>query len=689
MDPKQAEAQFQETLDRVLTGKVEVENPEITDLSKFQSPLGRLLQRRFEEAERDRRGIEQEWIRDLRQFKGQYDPEILSQMHPKRSKAYLSVTRTKVKTISARVSDILFPANGDRNWSISPTPVPELDPMLMQQIANQMLQLNGKPPTEPEIRNVVVDEAKRRSDAMQREIEDQLNEVRYREIIRQVIHSGNLYGTGILKGPLVKRNVSKRWVTSPDGSWNVLKIETLSPFCENVSLWDIYPDMSVTNVEDAEYLFQRHVMPRHRLVGLGKRPGFNMEAILEYLKAYKEGDSEYRNYENDLSDLSRDAESKPVTSFRRANKYDVLEYWGYLNVDHLRDEGVEIGDDVVGPEVAANVWVLGDVVIKAVISPLEGVNFPYHFYYFEKDETSIFGEGIPRIMRDPQRLFNASVRAMLDNAANSAGPYIEANTELLAPDEDPTDLYPFRVFQRLGQGVEASAKAINVYDIPSHTGELLRMTEFFLNSADEITTVPRYMYGDTQAMSKGAGQTATGLSMLMGAANITIKDQIKNFDDGVTKRFIKAMYYWNMDFNQKQDIKGDFCIKAEGSSSLVAKEVLVEQLNQWLQLTANGIDLQYVNRDVALREAAKAMDLDGLQLVKNSDQVKFEQDQASQAQQAESERMYQLELMKAKSSGHVGDDGQTKERATMERLDPQALQQGAIPEVTGPDGRIV
>jgi hypothetical protein len=681
MDQKEAEEKMQSHLSKLL--KDEGMQPETTDLSQYQSPLGGLLRKMFNEAERDRGEIEEEWINDLRQFKGLYDPTTLSKMHPKRSKAFLSITRTKVKTVTARVCDILFPANGERNWSVGPTPVPELDPNLMQNIATQMTQITGQAPTEPEIRNLVYDEAKRRADAMQREIEDQLTEVRYREIIRQVIHSGNLYGTGILKGPLVKRNVSKRWMPNGTGQWSTIQIESLSPYCEFIPIWDIFPDMSVNNIDDVEYIFQRHKMPRHKLVKLGDHPGFNKEAILAYLKENKTGDSQMKTYESNLSDLSQDGNTKTNTE-TRGKKYDVLEFWGYLSTDQLRDEGVEI-DEGIGNTVAANVWVVGDIVIKAVVSPLEGANFPYHFYYFEKDETSIWGEGIPRIMRDPQRLFNSAVRAMLDNAANAAGPYIEANTDLLAPDEDPTDLYPFRVFQRTGTGVEAQAKAINVYDIPSHTSEFMGMVEFFLTCADEITTVPRYMYGDSSRVG-GAGRTATGLSMLMGAANITIKDQIKNFDDGITKRFIRSMYFWNMDFNPKIDIKGDFSVKAEGTSSLVAKEVLTEQLMQWLNITNNPVDISLTNRDVALREAAKSMDLGEYQLVKGQDQIKFEQEQANAAAQAERNALLEIEKLKAMSSGHVDTEGQSN-RPTMERVPPDQVEAGKIPQVTTADGQ--
>jgi hypothetical protein len=175
--------------------------------------------------------------------------------------------------------------------------------------------------------------------------------------------------------------------------------------------------------------------------------------------------------------------------------------------------------------------------------------------------------------------------------------------------------------------------------------------QFFLNAADEVTSVPRYLHGDNTNVG-GAGRTAAGLSMLIGQANITLKDQIKYFDDGITSPFIKALYYWNMDFNPKQNIKGDFEIVAEGSTSLVAKEVQAEHLNQFLALTSNDVDLQYINRDVALRQVAKAMDLDELNLIKSPEQVQSEQ--MARAQQMEQDKQFQMKIeeMKAESGGH-------------------------------------
>jgi hypothetical protein len=72
-----------------------------TIYSKFVSPLGLKLQGLFEDAERNRDLSEQRWLKDLRQYRAEYDPEVLAKLHPKRSKAFLGLTRSKTKTITS------------------------------------------------------------------------------------------------------------------------------------------------------------------------------------------------------------------------------------------------------------------------------------------------------------------------------------------------------------------------------------------------------------------------------------------------------------------------------------------------------------------------------------------------------------------------------------------------------------
>jgi hypothetical protein len=659
------ENKFNETFDAIENAEAEGKDIDsLQELEKYRTPLGEELLSMFHEYEVDKRLTEERWIKDLRQYRGEYDPEILAKLHPKRSKAFLSLTRTKTKTVSARETDLLFPANGDKNWSINPSPIPELVPDVIESIILQYQEATGERPTEEHIRQFINEEAEKRSRNMEREMHDQLNALKYRWIIRQTIFDGNLYGTGILKGPLAKTVKSKRWLPNKEtGEWVTVELEKLMPYCENVSVWDIYPDMSAKHPDDMRGVFQRYVMGRHKVVELSNRQDFNGEAIRAYLRQNPDGDAELKTFENDLRALNDTSsndnftgkhESAGPAHISRKGKYELKEYWGYLDIDKLRQAGVNIPPEF-DMEVAANIWILGDIIIKAVVSHIDGVHLPYHFYYYDKDDTSIWGEGIPSIMRDAQSLFNASVRAMLDNAAISAGPIIEANTDLLEPNEDPKDLFPFRVFLRDGQGADAAAQAIRVYSLPSYTNEFMAMINFFMSASDEVTAIPRYMYGDTQNVG-GAGKTASGLSMLMGAANVTVKDQIKNFDDGITLPFIKGLYFWNMEFNPKENIKGDYEVLAKGSTSLIAREVKAESLITFMNVTNNPTDLMYTKRDNVLREYTKVLDLDDMDLIKDPNQVKIEEQQRAQAAQEAEEFEKQIAMIKAQSGGHMSND---------------------------------
>jgi hypothetical protein len=70
------------------------------------------------------------------------------------------------------------------------------------------------------------------------------------------------------------------------------------------------------------------------------------------------------------------------------------------------------------------------------------------------------------------------------------------------------------------------------------------------------------------------------------------------------------MYDWNMRFNPKQEIKGDYMVKARGASALVAKELRQHAIQGFLAATSNPLDAPYTKRGYLLREGAKALDLE-------------------------------------------------------------------------------
>lgn len=662
--------------------------------TEFITPLATSLRGKWTIAEGDRRSTEQRMLRDLRQYRGIYDPEILNKMHPKRSKAFIRLTRSKVRAVDSRIMDLQFPANKEKNWSIDTTPVPEIDPQQLEQLAAAYFQELKKVPQPDDLRRITMNAARERAGNMEKEIEDQLVEFKYRDVIRKVVHSGNLYGTGVMKGPIVKEKSRKHWVKIGN-QWKLVTKKSIMPFAQHVPVWDIYPDMSAKEPEDMAHVFHRHLMGKHKLIKLSKRSDFNRQAILAYMETKPDGDAEWKQYEDHMREMSSNTNAKyPESQIPKNKKYEVIEYWGMMDTNDVEEElGIVLTaeDGFKDPEVMVNAWMLGPMIIKMVVSPIEGSKFPFFFYYFDKDETHIFGDGIPAIMRDPQSMLNASVRAMLDNAAISAGPIIEANIDLLADGEDPNDVYPFRSFQRTGIGTDGSNRAITVTKLPSYTSQFMTMVDFFRASADETTNIPSAMAGqDGNQMMGAAGRTATGLSMLMGSANITLKDQLKNFDDGITKPFIKALYFWNMEFNPKEDIKGDFSVVARGSASLVAKEVRLESLNQFLAIVANDPEAHIVlDRRTLYDEYLKILDLDDVGLLRSEDEIANIRQQ--QSIQADKDREFdqQERLLKAQSGGHVpGAAGgvivDPQGRPAMQNMDQQALREGQAPEIIQP-----
>ncbi len=72
-----------------------------------------------------RYAIEQRWIEDLQQYHGIYDRDVLAKIkNTGGSRVFINLTATKTDALEARLWDLLFPTD-DRNWGVTPTPVPE------------------------------------------------------------------------------------------------------------------------------------------------------------------------------------------------------------------------------------------------------------------------------------------------------------------------------------------------------------------------------------------------------------------------------------------------------------------------------------------------------------------------------------------------------------------------------------
>lgn len=570
------------------------------------------LMREFSQAEQLRRDTEERWLKDLRQYRGVYEPEVEAKL-VNRSRAFVKRTRVKVKTTDSRIMDLLFPAGSEKNWSCDNTPVPSVSDETRAAVRQQLQQAN-QPASDKDVDEAVLTLVKEAAKGMSQVIEDQLVETRYKDTCRKAVHSGNLYGTGVIKGPLVERKVRTRYVQTGE-KWASKDETYIVPFVEHVPLWRFYPDMTVTELEDCRFVYERHSMSKHQMVALSKRKSFKGEIIKKHLVAYRDGCTKPRYYDNELRSLGE----RDAADASKSGQYEVLERWGWIDGYMLKQAGVRIPDERLHETFFSNIWMLctGEV-IKAVLQPINGVTWPFHMYQFDKDETSIFADGLAAIMRDDQDMLNASVRMMLDNGALTAGPLIEVALGMLATTEHADVITPWKVFFRKEEHMDTPA--VRAIELPNGLEWLSKMAEFFDKSADDNTAIPRYMSGENA--TSGAAGTSSGLSMLMGAVNIVIKDLITSWDEGVTRGFIQSLYRWNMQFHKDNKIKGDFDVRARGTASLIAKEVRSQQLENFSQLAANPMDAPFIKRHKLLQQRAEALELSDV--VKTEDEVRAE-----------------------------------------------------------------
>jgi len=616
----------------------ELFQPVNRDSEKMQT-FGIRLHQQFELNKSYRRPKELEWIESLRQYKGIYDPEI--RIDPDNSHVYPKITRSKINIVLSRLHEMLFPEL-DRNWEVEPTPEPKLSRDIVMQIAMSLVKQppidpqtgqpqidpqTGQPvpvqlPTKEELSRAIKYFAKEVSAKMQSEMDDQLTEMNYSEETKKVLRSGLLYGTGILGGPLVNQRTKRQWVPdeqTSDFTENISNEDV--PFMEFVRIWDWYPDMSVAEIDQASGFFQRAIMTKHDLRQLMKRPDFYKDIIKQFLTDFPNGNYTPESWEVDLQQIEVDASSRDNrtviqtsttggtdalnrTSYRQGGKrYEVLQFWGYIDGEDLEACGITKPDGTPidnSLEYLAHIWLLGKRVIKAML--FEGALDHYKVFYYEKDETSIFGEGLARIMRHSQIAVSSASRMVLDNGSICSGPQVELNWSLLHEGTDLNSFYPRKIWYRDGRGIEAQYPAIRSLEFASHIPELIQIITLFKNFGDEETCLPTWLIGE-QVNNENSKQTSGRQSTI----TVSIKDVVKNFDT-FTEHVMRDLYSWNMEFNPRQDIKGDFQCKPRGVSSLVMKEIRMAALTN-LKNTMQPEDWPYVPRREFLSETFKAHDI--------------------------------------------------------------------------------
>jgi len=440
-------------------------------------------------------------------------------------------------------------------------------------------------------------------------IHDQLEESHAISVMRHVLFEMCLLGTGILKGPFNYEQSEHKWTLNDEGEREYKPINKLVPRIEAVSCWDLYPDPDAVNIEDADYVIQRHIFTRTQIRDLVNRPFFRKSAINDLL----EGGPNYetRSYETALFDRENQEE------FNK-NRFEVLEYWGTMDKALVEEAGIEMPDEISDDldEVQINAWISNGQILRLVLNPFTPARNPFMVCPYEINPYQFFGVGIPENMDDAQTIMNGHARMAIDNLALAGNLVFDVDETMLVPGQDMT-VYPGKIFRRQsGQ----TGQAIHGLRFPNTAPENMQMFDRFRQLADESTGIPSYSHGQTGIQS--TTRTASGMSMLMGAAALNIKTVIKNIDDYLLKPLGESFFHWNMQFNKDiPEIQGDLDVKARGTSSLMMKEVRSQRLMTFMQVASNQFLAPFVKWHSIIKEIAKSLDVDPDQVVNDPEQA--------------------------------------------------------------------
>ena len=613
----------------------ESESSFIKDMGEDEAtdaPVGSVVSfvtERFNKAETARNQDEQRWVRAYRNYRGLYGPDVKFTSTEK-SRIFVKVTKTKVLAAYGQLVEVLF-GNNKFPISIDPTVLPEGIAESVHFESNPEMQKakgESKPEMSPEDAKLrpgeTITDLQERLGAfksklepvadllkegegrtatevtfhpalfaakkMEKKIHDQLEESNASKKLRTAAFECALFGTGIMKGPFAVDKEYPHW--DDEGNYKP-RIKTI-PSCDAVSVWNFYPDPDANNMDEAEFVIERHKMSKSQMRGLKRRPFFRKNAIdlaLGYGESYTK-----EWWEQAMEDDSQETQTE---------RYEVLEFWGFVDREVLEDHDVDIPRELrKADQLNVNIWICNGQVLRLVMNPFNPQIIPYYAVPYEVNPYSFFGVGLAENMDDTQVLMNGFMRMAVDNAALSGNLILEVDENNLVPGQD-LEIYPGKVFRRSGG---APGQAIFGTSFPNVSNENMQMFDKARVLADESTGLPSFSHGQTGV--SGVGRTASGISMLMSAANGSIRTVIKNVDDYLLGPIGKAFFSFNMQFDHDPEIKGDLEVKARGTSSLMANEVRSQRLLQFLQVVQNPALAPFAKMDFIIREIAESMDLD-------------------------------------------------------------------------------
>lgn len=608
--------------------------------------LAGYIRRQFDMMKRHRGmavgGWNERLLHALRVFNGEYDAQKKQQIARfGGSDVYARIIAMKCRGASALLRDVYL--SPDRAWGIEPPDDPVIPPEIMSAIQalvegeSHAMEQAGQPPNVTQIRDRTTQLVEAARDAAKKQAADQaaiaedkidqiLKEGGFYKAIAEFLMDIPLFPFACIKGPTVRIVPTVSWVNGRAVVQNKPKL-----FWNRVSPFDLWWTPGVSDIEDAEVI-ERSKLTRTDLNDLLDLPGYNKDAILAVLDQYGSGGIA-DNW--DMTDTERaQMESRENPTMNQSGLISCLEYVGNVQGKMLLQWGMkpeQVPDELRDYFVQA--WLIGRYVIKVQMSPSPRKRHNYFITSFEKVPGTVVGNALPDNLKDIEDVGNATLRSLVNNVAISSGPQVTVNDDRLAPGEDGEELYPWKRWHVTNDplgNASATVPPIGFFQPNSNAQELLGVYQAFMQMADDLSGIPKYITGS--GASGGAGRTASGLAMLMGNASKILQTVAANIDRDIYEPALGQLFDMIMLTDTSGLLTGEEKVRVLGVNVAVQKETQRARQLEFLQITANPIDMQIigpVGRAEVLRTVSETLGMNGAKIVPSEKDLQAQQKAAA------------------------------------------------------------
>ena len=595
----------------------------------------------------------------------EYEPAKLAEIQEQGgSEIFMGIVSAKCRTATAWLRDTLLGTGTDKPWSLSATPIPEVPPDIAQAMQNIMQQnlmqyydAGGEPPAEAELKQLASGmkdtamramkfEAEKRVERMETKMEDQMIEGGFTKALFEFTNDIATFPYAILKGPIPRKRKAMKYVEGGLGVVEVLRDEweRVDPFKFYWMPWG--DDIHSMPIAELHHLTRDDV---ENMLGV---EGYDEDAVRSILTDFGSGGFSWLDHNDDLM------EDATGQDFDEANTDLVaaLQLWDTIPGDVLLEWGLS-EEEVEDPQKSypCEVWMIDNIVVRAVLNYDPLGRKPYYMSSFEKVPGRIDGNGVADLCMDAQNMCNAAARALANNMGISSGPQVGVNISRLPAGEDITQMYPWKIWEFKQSDYADSTPPMSFFQPNSNAAELMGVFDRFMAISDEVSGIPRYMTGQHVP---GAGRTSSGLSMLMSNAGKSIKQVISNIDHDVMQPMLERQYQRNLRYSDDPDLIGDVQIVATGAMSLVVKEAEAVRKTDFLRLILESPVAQQIvglpGTAELLRDLAGNLNTNVDRLVPSREDVQKQQELAQQQQ------MMMQQMQAQEQAAQLQEDGTPK-----------------------------